>query len=458
MRYWRSIRFQLALWYLVVLAIGMAAFGGLTWVFLREVLLENQNSALEKRLHSVELFLASESRGNDLAALREESREYSTSLPEGQGFVVRTDDGQTLFERNPASGPTLSRTRRITVRGHTVEVALTVPLVNFHRVMRSLGWIMTLVFPAVLLIAASGGWWLAKRAMTPVASMTRDARNISAHDLRARLSVPQTADELEDLALAWNELLDRIESGVDAVRRFTADAAHELRTPVTVIRSSAELALRHPRSPESYRQTLESIEQETVQMTELLDQLLLLARGDAGEWRFRFDTVFADQVVREARTVASLWAERKQLHLEWCISEQSVMLCADERALRQLLLILLDNAVKHTGSGGKISVRLERVAENCVLEVADTGEGIPVEDLPHIFERFYRADPSRSAGGGAGLGLAIAHTIVSAHGGSINALSTIGKGTSLRVLLPLEVPSAVGPNCQIVATTDAVKL
>jgi two-component system heavy metal sensor histidine kinase CusS len=441
MTVWRSVRFKVALWYLVVLAIGMAVFGASSWFVLRQVLLENRYAALDQRLGALENFLAKESRGDDLPALSEESREYSTSLPEGQGLKVTTADGQVLFEKKPADGEVLEQTRRILVRGHDIEIALAIPMVDFYRVLRTLAWIMILVFPVVLAIALGGGWLLAKRALRPVGEMTREARDISEHDLGVRLSVPETGDELQHLAEAWNELLARIESAVSAVKRFTADAAHELRTPVTVIRTAAELSLRHPRSVENYRQTLLSIEQEAVRMTEMLDQLLLLARGDAGEWKFHFDNVFADQIVRSLRSVLVPFAENGQVRIDWDIPEDSVMIWADENAIRRLILILVDNAIKHTPAGGVISVRLGIRETGCVLEVADSGPGIAPEALPHIFERFFRAGSTRAPGSGTGLGLAIARTIADGHQGKIEVASSGATGTTFRVILPsISVP------------------
>ena len=451
----RSVRFQLALWYIAVLAVGLAGFGGTSWLALRQVLLENENAALDQRLGALELFLATESRGSDLNALREEAREYSTSLPDGQGLRVTTTDGQTLFDRTAQSEETVQRSRRIVVRGHTLDIALTIPLVDSYRVLRTLAWIMSFVFPAILVMASTGGWWLAKRALQPVGELTREAREISAQDLAARLSVPMTGDELQDLAEAWNELLSRIELVVGAVKRFTADAAHELRTPVTVIRTAAELALRHPRDIPSYRQTLSSIEHETKQMTELLDQLLLLARGDAGEWRLRFDTVFVDQILRGLRHVLDPLAEHRQIQMDWEIPEQSATIWADEKAIRQLVVILVDNALKYTPVSGNVSVKLLILDTECVCEVADTGAGIAASDLPHIFERFYRADPARSPGGGAGLGLAIARTIVYAHRGSIEVVSTGEHGTRFRVTLPSSAGLAEPSRDQPLSETKA---
>ena len=452
----RSVRFRLALWYMVVLALGMGVFGASSWLVLREVLLENRYSALDRRLSALEAFLGQEMRGNSLADLHEEVREYSTALPEGQGIRATLDSGRILFEKKAAPGETQNRSRRVSIRGHDIEIVLEVPLLDFYRVLRTLAWVMVLVFPAVLVIALIGGWWLARRALRPVGEMTREARNISALHLAARLSVPDTGDELQDLAIAWNQLLSRMESAVVAVRRFTADAAHELRTPVTVVRTAAELAQRHPRSPDHYRQTLASIEHETVQMTELVDQLLLLARGDAGEWTFHFDTVFVDQILRGLRNVIVPLAESRRMRIDWEIPAESVMIRADEQAIRRLVLILADNAIRHTPPEGRITLRLlTHQPGECVLEVADTGPGIAPEHLPHIFDRFYRADAVRSPGGGAGLGLAIARTIVEAHRGTIHVASqpASAPGTCFRVTLPLaslqNLPAEIKVNTKV---------
>lgn len=323
----------------------------------------------------------------------------------------------------------------MTVRGQPVEVTLTISLADFHRVLQTLAWVMMAVFPAVLAIAAVGGWWLAKRALQPVGAMTREARDINARDLSARVSVPETGDELQELAEAWNSLLARIEASVQAVRRFTADAAHELRTPVTVIRTSAELALRHPRTSESYRQTIGAIEAETVQMTGLLDQLLLLARGDAGQWKFRLETVFMDQLLRGLRRSVDPLAEKSGVTIDWVVPGLSVIVQADEEALRRVILILIDNALKHTPLGGRVSVRLVQGNGTCEVDVSDNGGGIAPEDLPRIFDRFYRADSVRTPGSGAGLGLCIAQSIVENHRGRIEAIP-LPQGALFRVTLP----------------------
>lgn len=432
----RSVRFRLALWYLVVLSAGMAVFGLASWFVLREVLVENQKQGLDLRLGALEAYLEQEARGNEVANIVEEAREYATGLPDNQGIQVQTGEGRFVFEKSPSGTDTLSRSKAMVIRGHPVNIILLTSLEDVHRILRTLAWVMMAVFPAVLLTAVTGGRWLANRALQPVGAMTREAREINARDLSARVSVPETGDELQELAEAWNSLLSRIEASVHSVRRFTADAAHELRTPVTVIRTSAELALRHSRPAESYRQTLSSIEAETVHMTRLLDELLLLARGDAGQWKFRFETVFIDQLLRGLRRTIDPLAEVRGVSVEWQIPAQSVMLRADEDAIRRVILILLDNAIQHSPSGGTVSVLLNGCGDSCQIEVSDGGEGIAPDDLPYIFDRFYRADSARTPGSGVGLGLSIARFIVESHGGEIEALPTL-RGTRFRVTLPI---------------------
>jgi len=419
----------------------MILFGIGTWMMLRHTLLTNGGRELERQLSALEVFLTRESRGNDLPAVREEAREYSSGLPDGQGLRLWDPNGRLLLEIKAASGRALRLRKQLVIRGNPIVVELTLPSEDVYQTLSTLEWIMLALLPLVLGIAVAGGWWLAQRALKPVGSMTHEARSINANDFTARLSVPATRDELQELAEAWNELLGRIEEAVRSVTRFTADAAHELRTPVTVIRTAAELALRHPRSPESHRQTLEAIQRETEQMTGLIEQLLLLARGDAGQWQFHFDTVFADAVLRHLQKVISSLAESKHIQMDWTLPDQPMIVWADELALRRLVMILADNALKFTPSGGRVTVRLKALESECAIEVSDTGCGIRDEELPHVFERFYRADPARTPGTGIGLGLAIARTIVEAHHGRIEALSAGETGTIFRVVLPATLPS-----------------
>lgn len=432
----RSIRFRLTIWYLAVFSLGMVSLNLATWFALRQALMENRENALDRRLAGLARFLEEEALGNDLPAIQEEAREYSSGMPEGQQLRVWDANGNLLFEHRGAGTELLERRGEYTVRGNPVILELGAPLDDYYGTLATLSRVMIGLLPVVLAIASAGGWWLARRALAPVDEMTREAQSISARDLAARVSAPATGDELQRLAVAWNGLLSRIESTVRSVIQFTADAAHELRTPVAVVRTSAELALRQERSAESYRSTLRSIQDETARMTDLLDQLLLLARGDSGKLQFRFDAVPAGTIVRDAVGAAASIAAVKQIRLEQELPDEDALVWADEEALRRLVLILLDNAFKFTPPSGRVSVRVARAAGHCAIEVEDTGCGVAPEILPHIFDRFYRGDPARTPGSGAGLGLAIARTIMDAHGGGIEVTSREGKGSVFRAVLP----------------------
>jgi heavy metal sensor kinase len=432
-----SIRLRLTLWYLAVFSAGIVAINVTTWFALRASMMENRQNALEQRLVALAQFLENEALGNTLEAIQEEAREYSSGLPAGHKLSLWDVSGNLIFERAGTDLDLLTRKSNFTIRGHPVTVELGVPLQDFYATLGILRRIMIGLMPLVLIAAAFGGWWLAGRALEPVDKMTREARSIQAQDLGARLSVPATGDELERLAQAWNDLLSRIESSVRGVIQFTADAAHELRTPVAVVRTSAEVALRQERSGESYRNTLSAIQTETVRMTELLDQLLLLARGDSGKLQFQFDATTIVPVAKEACRTASTLAGEKGIHIQLNVPEQDLLVWADPGALQRLMLILLDNAIKFTPAGGQVSVRVRPSSTWCLLEVEDNGCGIAEEIRPHIFDRFFRADPARTPRSGAGLGLAIARTIVDAHEGKIEADSRMASGALFRVSLPL---------------------
>ncbi len=403
---------------------------------MHEQLLKNRYEGVDKRLVALGDFLEREARDNDLNAIREEAREYSTGLPTGQGLMVFDGQGRLIYQRAPSSGELLVRRRTVQARGMRFEIQLSVPLDDFYRTLSILRGVLLISLPVVLLVAGGMGWWLAGRALDPVDSMTKEARAISARDLSARLALPGTGDELQRLGEAWNELLARIETSVQTVTRFTADAAHELRTPLAVIRTTSELALRHERSPESYRKTLGSIHSETESMTDLVEQLLLLAREDSGQWQFRFDAIRIGDTLRPLREALAPAAEKEGISLSWILPATEPLVWADEGAIRRVVMILVDNALKNTDLGGQVTVRLSGGPEAAILEVEDNGSGISTEHLPHVFERFYRADSARTAGSGAGLGLSIAKTILSAHQGGIVLSSSAGVGTLVTVSIP----------------------
>jgi heavy metal sensor kinase len=296
-----------------------------------------------------------------------------------------------------------------------------------------------LLIPAVLLVASGGGYWMSRRALAPVDRIIRDAQSISTQNLQKRLDVPRTGDELQRLSETLNQMLERLDQAFRRVTQFTADASHELRTPVAVIRTTAELALRRPRSTSDYEAALRDILAQSERTTELIESLLTLARADAGQQSLQHSRVHVGEAIRETVETGRRLAASKGLEFTATVEQKGVVVVGDSQALGRLALILVDNAVKYTPVPGKVQLRLDSDGRCAVLQVRDSGIGIPPEHLPQIFERFYRADPARgSESGGSGLGLAIAHWIVQHHGGEITVESKQGSGSTFRVTLPLE--------------------
>ena len=287
----------------------------------------------------------------------------------------------------------------------------------------------------VLVIGLAGGWWFTSRAIRPIAEILATAESISVKNLSQRINTKSTATELEQLATVLNRTFDRLQSAFQRQGQFTADASHELRTPVSVILSHAELALSRPRSGEEYQKALQACHRASLRMKTLIDSLLVLARLDSGETELKHDRVEIDQVAQDAAEMLLPLAEEKQVQLT-CRTENLVVE-GDQDRLFQVISNLLTNAVRYNKPDGRVELVVTAENNQAVIRVSDTGVGIPAEDLPRIFDRFYRVDKARSqAEGGCGLGLAICSTIVETHGGTISATSQPGTGTTVEVRLP----------------------
>jgi len=284
------------------------------------------------------------------------------------------------------------------------------------------------------LVAILGIWLVAGRALSPIARLTETARAIAASRDLSRRVTATGRDELGLLATTFNEMLDSIETAYRLQQRFVADASHELRAPLTAILGNLDLLRRRRDIPEEERQeALEEAQREAARLSRLVADLLALARADAG-MPLVLRPLDLDAVVLEAFKEARALSAEHEFVLE---PFEPVRVAGDGDRLKQLLLILLDNAIKYTPSGGRITVGLRGDGDRAEITVRDTGVGIPPEDLPHVFERFYRADPARSRDpGGTGLGLPIARWIVEQHEGDITLESEPGRGTTVRVLLP----------------------
>src|SRR5262249_34446616 len=290
-------------------------------------------------------------------------------------------------------------------------------------------------FPIAVFVAGVGGYLLARRALAPVDRMAERARLINAERLNDRLPVNNPDDELGRLATVFNETLTRLESSFDQMRRFTSDASHELRTPLTAIRSVGEVGLRGRRDEAAYREIIGSMLEEVDRLALLVDRLLMLSRADTGKAQLSADVVDIPDLAEEIAEQLSVLAEEKNQSIK--VRFDAVPRWTGDRVmLRQALLNLVDNAIKYSPVGGKIEIRVEQSPDGTVIDVTDTGPGIPIELRSRVFDRFYRVDKARSReNGGTGLGLAIAKWAVEVNGGRLTLEPTNTVGSRFRITL-----------------------
>jgi heavy metal sensor kinase len=298
------------------------------------------------------------------------------------------------------------------------------------------------IVPIAILLAFGGGYFLARKSLAPVVSMSAQAGRIGAANLHERLRVANERDELGLLAASFNQLLDRLAESMEQQRRFMADASHELRTPVAILRGEADVALSQPvRTPEDYRESLSILRDEARRLTELVENLFTLARADAGQYPLTLRNRSLREVLEECVRATRTLAQAKRITIS-CHADGELPVAADEALLQRMLLNLIDNAIKYTPEGGSVDIHAARKGAEYSVVFADNGPGIPAELQPRVFERFFRANPARtheeSEAGGAGLGLAIARWIAEAHHGSIELTRSTPAGTVFTVMLPAQ--------------------
>jgi heavy metal sensor kinase len=320
--------------------------------------------------------------------------------------------------------------------GKDYFVAVVEPLHDLVEQIEAVRRIFYVGLPATLLIAGVGGFLLARKSLSPVVEMSSQAKRIGATNLQERLRVRNPGDELGRLADAFNELLSRLNSSFENMREFMADASHELRTPLAIIRGEADVALSQDRDPSEYRESLAIIQDEARRLSRIVDDLMALARADAGQYQLKIQEFYLNDLVEEACRAMKVLAASNGISLRLGLSED-VTFYGDEDLLRRLVMNLLDNAIKYTPAGGSVAVDLVCEPASVKIIISDTGIGIPAESAQHVFQRFYRVDEARSrADGGSGLGLAIARWAAEAHKGSIDLTSSPGQGSKFTVSLP----------------------
>ena len=456
------VRGRLTLWYVGLLTVILVVVGAFLILRLQAGLIAGVDQNLDDHANEVALDL----RGGEhsfqnltTSSLRALSRgAFAAQLENRDGKVLESTDDPTgrvpmitaavraevlrgaTVRTTSRLGPERARFRVLAVRyphdGTADVLVVARSLVDVDESVRRLRLLLILAVPVGVAVAGAGGWVLARKALLPVARMTNKAEVISADRLQERVAVPRARDELGRLASTLNDMLDRIERGVQEQQRLVADASHELRTPLAVMRSEIDVWLRAPGLPQQAREALESVGEEVERMSRILDNLLTLARIDEG----RLDLLCAPQgldlMVNDVLSKLRPIAEAKGISLETDGEDAQVL--ADGPRFELVIINLVDNAIKYSERGGEVRVQLWRNRNEGGITVSDTGPGISEEALPHLFDRFYRDDAARSrSAGGSGLGLAICKEIVTAHGGRLWASSKLGTGSSFSLAMPL---------------------
>lgn len=481
-----TLRGRLTAWYSVALALTLAAFAAVLYVDRRSASYQDLDQRIQSEASLTAGILAESYRARgvlvradtagrpvliaDLAALLEAVPDFLVITAHDGSLLFASSDARALtFQqveqlRRLASAPVSGRTSgalRLDPDGPKIHYAVhyvTDAGPQFGAILaganvrsaelgpEQLLSTFALILPLGLVVALLMGTWIASRALAAVDQIITEVREITdGRSLHRRLAEPVVKDELGRLAETLNQMMTRLERSFAALRRFTADASHELKTPLTVLRGGVERAITTPNLPQETLAALEETLQEIKRMTELVDALLTLARADEGIAPLHREPVDLRGIVAEVQETGELLAEQAGVTMEVATPPEPIIVSVDASRIRQLILNLLTNAVKYTPPGGSVRMQLGPANGRVALSVADTGVGIAPGDLPHIFDRFWRADSARTRTGerpGTGLGLAICKWIAEAHGGQIDVVSRPGRGTTFTVMLPREAPPA----------------
>jgi heavy metal sensor kinase len=456
----KSFRLQLTGWYLLIFALLLAFFSGFLYMLLSRNLRERLDESLaDKAVTTAGLFQSevTEHNGELGPAAEEALRELSlhgTGLaifagprrlaargPEflGDARVSSLLGAAPVYRTFPDVG---RRGARLLVRpfqagGQNCYVAAAESLDSVAGQLEALRRVFYVALPVAFLLAGLGGYLLAAKSLAPIVAMAGQAEQITARNLHTRLEVRGAKAEFSRLAAVFNDLLSRLESSFAGMREFVADASHELRTPLAVIRGEADVALSRNRLASEYRESLSTIQDEARRLSRLVDDLLSLARADAGHRPVRLEEFYLNELMEECFRAAQPLARIKLVHLG-CSCAGDIAFRGDPELLRRMVMNLLDNAIRYTPAGGSATLSLEALQGEARIAVADTGAGIPPDCRDRVFERFYRVDKARSrAEGGFGLGLAIVKWIAESHQGRVSVAGRPEGGSTFTVLLPL---------------------
>jgi signal transduction histidine kinase len=453
-----SIRTRLTFWYaalvsIILAVLGLGVFLGASWGLRKAA-----DQELTSGADGVATFLRHKLAIHEMNNLNEELREHSALLPRGKMFRVSYPDGSIVYQPDamtvvtpviPAMNGLLKQnvvvagrsfrtaSRFATVGPYTFLIQVAVDQTEYQELMTGLAWLLIFSIPLAGILAAVGGHWMSGRALSPIHQITETANSIDAGSLSRRLPLLGTEDELDRLSATINHMLDRIAASYDRIAQFTADASHELRTPVALIRSNAELLLMGPTSAVRVEQGLSDILAESDYMTRLIADLLTLARTGVEDAAIRMELFELGQSVSAILPRARSQAAMRHITVEFTPHDHIVPMRGNQGIVERVLTIFIDNALRYTPPGGTIWITTWLSDEVCGFTVRDTGVGIAHEDHERIFERFFRVDTARTPrDGGSGLGLSIAKSLIDLHNGTIHVDSEIGHGASFEIAFP----------------------
>jgi two-component system OmpR family sensor kinase len=489
-----SIRTKLSLWYAAILGVTLLGSGVIAYFASRSSLRDNLDYSLKNEVEWVNEFIGPQAKKVKIkrAALKElQELKRTAAQQEEQPEVIDTSAGKRteidemwnqiyqhtllsprrhyiqILDRN---GDLLYRSQSL--RGHTlsyneipyqwinvvstkgpdnqdirlaltqndyVKIFVAYPLEPIYEVTDNVFYNFLFITPLALLISIIGGWFLAHKSLKPVDELTKTAKEITAQNLSRRLPSLRADDELSRLTEQFNDMISRLQASFAQIQQFSADASHELRTPLTIMRGEIEVALRNQRLSKDSRELLNSINDELIRLSSIVESLMILVKSDTGRLVFNMQPIALDEFIEELFEETKVLAESKRIRVKLERS-QPIRINGDTVRLKQLFLNLIDNALKYTPPRGQVTLTLTKKEGDAVLSVKDNGIGIPRKDQTKIFERFYRVDRSEDNvedAGGSGLGLSIAKWITEAHNGSIEVKSREGRGSTFVVRLPV---------------------
>jgi heavy metal sensor kinase len=463
----RSIRFRLTVWYAGLLAGLLVLFGFSVYLGLSQYLGWTLKETLSQQAKQIGAAWLVEVGVSGESYVAEEINEHVSPKFNGRFVRITRADGSVMYLSDEPESKRFDPTRVPPLKPRTGQESLreerlsgdsglmifAMPFTandgskyvievgasnhEIERVLHGLLLAIAIGLPVVVTIAIAGGYLLMRGALRPVDEITQSAERITSRNLGERLPVAQTGDELERLSVGLNRMIARLDESFQHIHRFSADASHELRTPLTILRGELEAAAQQRQITHELRETLGSALEETERLSRIVESLMAISRLDAGEARVELAHFDLAELTSSTTEQMRLLAEDKKIALR-CEAERRVRVEGDRARLKQVVVNLVDNAIKYTPAGGLVGVKVCACDGRAMLEVNDNGVGIPPDALPHIFERFYRVDKTRSRQmGGAGLGLSIIKAIVTAHGGQVRVESVEGKGSRFLIELPV---------------------